>query len=142
MLGLRYDRGDASTYGMALYLASEARGRRDGLGAMAWYGAGLALDLVTKSHDAIDGVVVSVPCRLDFVGHVVGFFGLEARAGMALNEPQLVGSVGAFLGFYYFDVGYSYQFPLGPFDRPDGMASHQLSVRLQVPLFRWNVREP
>src|SRR6266581_1697337 len=80
-LGLRYDLGDTSTYGIALYHAWESAASRDRLGGMFWHGPGLSLDLVTKDHDAVDAVVVSVPYHVDLVGDAGGA-GMEARIGV------------------------------------------------------------
>jgi hypothetical protein len=140
LLGLRYDVGDASTYGLALYHAWETLDAHDGVGVRFWHGPGISFDLVTKSHDALDAFVISLPYHLDLMGDTVGF-ALEARVGVAPGDGQLLASGGVFFGFYFLDVGYTYQFPLAPTERPDWMASHQLGVRLEIPLRRWHVRD-
>jgi hypothetical protein len=34
------------------------------------------------------------------------------------------------------DLGYAFAFPLGPFERPPWLASHQFSLRITVPFVR------
>lgn len=137
----RYDRGKrGSTYGVGYFHAWEFGGSTDGLGMFGWFGPGVELRVATADHDDVDGMVVAVPLRWSMIADG-GTGGGEISAGMStLGGTRGVFTLGAFLGFYYADVGYSYQFAVGG-DRPEWLASHQLSVRVQLPVHRYDRRE-
>jgi hypothetical protein len=64
--------------------------------------------------------------------------GAEVGLGCGLGPegPQGIAEVGAFVTAYYVDLGYSFTFPLGPFERPSWLASHQFSLRGTIPFLR------
>jgi len=137
----RYDWGKrGSTYGVGYFHAWEFGASNDGLGMFGWFGPGVELRVATADHDAVDGMVVAVPLRWSMVADG-GTAGGEISAGIStMGGTRGVFTLGAFLGFYYADVGYSYQFGVGG-DRPDWLASHQFSLRVQLPVHRYDRRE-
>jgi hypothetical protein len=138
-----FDAGHDFSYGLGALYAKAFSAGRGGLGAFTWIGAGLEGRLSTHNHTSLDGVIIDVPIRWELAADAGGA-GIEVRLGLgsgAGSSLHGVGSVGVFWGVYYFDIGYSYQFPLGPFDRPDWMASHQFSIRVNVPVAKWNKHE-
>ncbi len=61
---------------------------------------------------------------------------VELAAAVARPQaPRLVGRAGVYLSGSYVDVGYAYERPLDG-ARPYWLATHHLSVRLAVPLWR------
>ena len=128
LVGLRFDVGSSTSFG-----AGYLYGRQDGI---MFYGLGADAHLVTDSFDAVDALVGTAAGRL-IIGHAPPV-GLEVAAGVASDlrgGVQGVGHVGAFVSMgYYFEIGYSYQFPLGPFQRPEWLASHRFSLRGNIPL--------
>jgi hypothetical protein len=73
-----------------------------------------------------------------------GGFGLELAAGVACGTstaPFPAAAPGVFVGFYYLELGYSYQFPFPGFARPDWLSSHQFSLRIHIPVHRYAKRE-
>jgi hypothetical protein len=72
-----------------------------------------------------------------------GGSGFELGVGLGTDGsvPQALGLVGLFLGAYYFDLGWTYQFPLGPFERPDWLSGHSVGIRLHIPVARPQYRE-
>lgn len=143
--GLRFDAGAAYSYGAGfLRVREDFRGRRGGLGGSVWWGGGLDVRAVSRDGGTLDAVQVNAVGRLSFLG--CSGAGFEATVGVAQavgggangagGGTVPVGSLGAFMGVHYVLVGYSYQVPLGPFDRPDWLASHQFSVRVEIPVMR------
>jgi hypothetical protein len=66
--------------------------------------------------------------------------GLELATGVGFGtgtKPFPSAAAGLFLGGYYMELGYSYQFPLPGFARPDWLSSHQFSLRIQIPVHRY-----
>jgi len=127
-VGARYEHGAAGeTVGANVAYGFESSEASGGLGVFLWHGPGLTFALVASQ------LVVGPTYHIDLFGDAGGF-AIEAQVAVAPGGPQLVGQIGAYLGFYFVDVGYAYQLPLGPLDRPEWMSSHQLSVRVQVPL--------
>jgi hypothetical protein len=137
----RYDVGErGSTYGLGVIHAWESGSSINGLGAFLWFGPGLELRVVTADHDAVDGLIVALPLRASGAGDAGGA-GLELSGGLNATGDHLgVLTAGAFFGVYFLDFGYSYQLPVGG-DRPDWLDSHQFSVRLQVPIHRYDRHE-
>jgi hypothetical protein len=66
---------------------------------------------------------------------------LALGGGSGARGAQAAGLGGVYFGVYFLDVGYSYQLPLGPFDRPGWLASHSLSIRVHAPVARHDVKE-
>lgn len=148
-VGLRFDAGSAFSYGVGFLLAHEERSSRGGLGGSTWFGGGLDLRALSIEGDTLDAVQVNAVGRVSMLG--CSGAGIEATLGIATSigdranaaQPSTVavGSLGAFMGLHYLLIGYSYQVPLGPFERPDWLASHQFSVRVEIPVARVNERE-
>ena len=61
---------------------------------------------------------------------------LGVGCGLGPEGPQAIGEVGVFVTAYYLDIGYSFTFPIGPFERPSWLASHQFSLRGTIPFVR------
>lgn len=142
--GLRFDVGSAYAYGVGMLRVRERGEFRRGLGGSVWWGGGVDLRALSVEGDTLDAVQVSAVGRMSFLG--CSGAGIEATLGVATglgdranaHDPAVVltGSLGAFMGIHWFLVGYSYQVPIAPFERPDWLASHQFSVRLEVPVHR------
>lgn len=148
--GLRFDVGSAFSYGVGFLRVHEERWTHSrGLGGSTWWGGGVDLRALSIEGDSLDAVQVNAVGRISMLG--CSGAGLEATLGVATSvgvrangtQPTTVavGSLGVFMGVHYLLLGYSYQVPLGPFERPDWLASHQLSVRLEIPVARTNTRE-
>lgn len=149
-LGLRFDAGSAFSYGVGfLRVHEEALSRRGGLGASFWRGLGLDLRALSVRGDTLDAVQLNAVGRVSFLScSGAGFeatLGVATAVGDRANAAQpstvAVGSLGAFFGLHYVLVGYSYQVPLAPFERPDWLASHQFSLRVEIPVARATTRE-
>lgn len=143
LVGATYDVGKrGSSYGIELLHGWEHWQGMDGLGGGTLLSTGLDARLITRSHDDVDAFALEVPLRFDFMADTGGV-GFEVDLGVGHGEGAThgVGAVGVYYGVMFFEIGYSYQFPLGPFDRPDWMASHQFSIRLKVPVKRYDRRK-
>jgi len=135
----RYDVGSASAYGLG-YMFGRAVIHSGYPDLFSIGHLGLALDAraVTRNHSRLDAAVFSLAAR---AAASVSFGGLafELLAGVAdprQGRGQGLMSAGIFWSFVtILEAGYSYQFPLGG-DRPDWMSSHQLSLRINVPVHR------
>ncbi len=142
LVGASYDVGKrGSSYGIELLHGWEHWQGMDGLGGGTLIATGLDARLITRSHDTVDAFALEVPLRLNLMGDAGGAaFEVDLGIGHGEGATHGIGSVGVYWGVYFLDVGYCYQFPLGPFDRPDWMASHQFSIRLQIPVKRYDRR--
>jgi hypothetical protein len=137
-LGASYDVGHASAYGLGYQIGRLHTG--DGypdFSMLTHVGLGLDVAAVTAHHSRLDALTYSLAARAALVGGPGGF-ALELRGGVA--DPRAGNSLGfmaagVFYSFFLFELGYSYQFPLGG-SRPDWLSSHQFSVRLRVPVWR------
>lgn len=137
-LGLRYDLGArGSSLGAGYLHAHEDWVGRGGLGFGAWFGYGGDVRVLTQSYGAVDGVFGFGVVRGSMMGDAGGA-GVELAIGAGRSSlgAQVVASPGFYWSVYYVDIGWSYTAPLAPMLRADAMASHQLSVRIHVPLAR------
>jgi len=141
-LGLHYDQGTTSAFGVSYVHAWESS-YYAGLGGADWKGLGIDGRLITHGFQRIDGGLTYAVGRISAVGDG-GAFGMELAAGVgygASTAPFPSAAPGVFLALYYFELGYSYQFPLPGFARPDWLSSHQFSLRIHIPLKRYAKRE-
>ena len=140
VLGLRYDIGSASAYGLGYLHVHDASTARGGIGVTTYYGYGVEGRLATDDHSRLDGGIVSATGRAGMWGHGGGL-SIELLAGAGIGDGRAipVGSVGAFYGLYFLELGYAYQAPIG-FDRPAWCSSHQFAVRVHIPVHRYAVR--
>ena len=99
-----------------------------------FWGVGGDARAFVADFDRLAGSAVSGLVR-GTIGHAPPMT-FEFAAGGLFSSEQIggVGHVGVFFSFFYGDLGYSYQFPLGPWSRPAWLASHQLSLRAHIPL--------
>jgi hypothetical protein len=141
MIGAHYDQGKASAFGISAVHAWEFGSGRGGLGAMGWAGVGLDGRLVTRGFHDVDGGLGYAVARFSGFSDAGGS-GLEFAAGVGGDAHRAfpAAAAGAFMGFYYFEIGYSYQFPIPTFDRPEWLSSHQFSLRVHIPVARYHKR--
>lgn len=107
-----------------------------GLGGIVWFEAGAEARMFLRKEDNhVMGGGGFGTGRISFMGDVMGM-GLEATAGGAylLDRMRALGSAGAFFGYLYIEFGYSYQIPIDGGDREGMIASHNLSLRITVPV--------
>ncbi len=137
LLGLRADLGSRTEVGIG-YLHAHESDTRHGLRDAVWLGYGTDLRMVVNGTgvDAVLGYAV---------GRVSGFTdagpcGLELGlgAGSGSGGVHAAGSAGIFVSAYYVEVGYVFQFPMGPFDRPDWLGAHFVGLRAHVPVHRYD----
>ncbi|MFU8803152.1 MAG: hypothetical protein ACNA8W_05010 [Bradymonadaceae bacterium] len=98
-------------------------------------GVGPDLLVVTRAFEGVDALAGYGFARASiFSGSRGG--GIELGAGSTLAGLGLTPSVqgGIFLGGRHFEIGYAYQHPILGF-RPVYMSSHQLTLRLNLPIF-------
>ena len=129
MIGLRIDSGKAHSLGAGYIHAHEF-----GIG---WVGYGADLAVAGVDFGQVDAVLGYALARL-VIGHAPPG-GLEVALGVgnAGGDLQAVGRVGGYISFYYVDFGYSYSFPMGPFESPEWLSSHQFSLRVHLPVHRY-----
>lgn len=146
-LGLRTDIGSAYAYGVGVMRHLERGWSRGGLGGSSWLGAGGDVRLVSLDHTRLDAVMATAIGRVSAMG-CGGAGALETGLGLAADlrgasnggtGTHLVGHVGVLVGAHWVQLGYSYQFPLGS-DRPEWLSSHQFSVRIEIPVGRYDER--
>jgi hypothetical protein len=141
-LGLRYDLGHADAFGIGILHAHEEGTSSGGLGFFGYFGYGLDLRLVSADRSAVDAWLTSAVARLSGMGDAGGSAAeVAVGVGHGADGWQGAAHAGFFIEFYYLGIGYTYQFPLGPFTRPDWLSSHQFSVRIHAPLYRYRRRE-
>ncbi len=138
-LGLRLDTdGGRWAPGLGYMHAHEyAFVDRGGRSWMAWVGYGVDGVAVTPGAGGFDAGLGLAVLR-GGIFHRVGGLGLEAAAGAGGDRfgARGVAEAGAFVSLYYFDVGYTVQLPMGPFDRPPWMPLHRVGFRMRIPLGR------
>jgi hypothetical protein len=143
LLGLRYDVGTASSYGLGYLHAHEFDRRSQGWPpSPTWlFAYGVDARLHTADHERVDAVSLTAVGRAQLWG-THGSAALEFAAGVATGPEgtQGLGQAGVYMGLYLVELGYSLQFPLGPSGRPDWMGTHQFSVRLQLPVASYGKR--
>jgi hypothetical protein len=141
-LGLHYDQGKTSAFGASYVHAWESGTSYGGLGGDIWAGLGIDARVVTHGFQSIDGGLTYAVGRISGVGDAGGF-GLEVAMGAGFGAgtaPFPSAAPGVFFGLYYVELGYSYQFPLPGFARPDWLSSHQFSLRIHLPVHRYAER--
>jgi hypothetical protein len=138
-VGLRGDFGSRTELGIG-YLHAHEREIRHHLGGFVWFGYGADARVVVGG-DGLDAVLGYAVARVSGVSHG-GPLGLELALGAGSGGAGLqgAGSAGIYLSGYYFELGYAFQFPMGPFDRPDWLGGHFLSIRAHVPIYRYDQR--
>ncbi|MBM4371315.1 MAG: hypothetical protein FJ098_06650 [Deltaproteobacteria bacterium] len=137
-VGLRLDFGRSRwAPGLGYMHAHELAWTHRRTGWLFWAGYGADGALVLPSGGTLDGGMGLVTGRVAVL-HTVGGLGLELGAGLAGDRfgARGVAEAGIFVTLYYFDVGYSVQLPLGPFDRPPWMDLHRVGLRLRIPVAR------
>jgi hypothetical protein len=130
VLGLRADIGGAAGNGYGLGYLRTVEHRNPAL----WYwGYGVDALLITRDYRALEGALGYGVLR--FVGGHAPPFAFEASlgGGAGVGGPLAAGRLGALVSGYFFELGYSFQFPIGS-ERPDWLATHQFSVRLNLPI--------
>lgn len=141
VLGLRYDVGSASSYGLGYLHVHDAASARRGAGVTTYFGYGVEGRLATSDHSQLDAGIISAAGRAGAWGHGGGLsIELLAGAGIGGGRAIPVGSIGAFYGLYFFELGYSFQVPLAS-ERPAWCSSHQFSVRINIPFYTYAVRQ-
>jgi hypothetical protein len=143
VLGPTYDQGRTSAFGASYLHAWEWGNSYGGLGGDFWAGLGIDGRVVTHGFQRVDGGLTYAVARISGVGDAGGF-GLELATGLgygASTAPFPSAAPGVFLGLYYIEFGYSYQFPFPGFARPDWLSSHQFSLRINIPVYRYAKRE-
>jgi hypothetical protein len=143
VLGFQYDQGTASAFGASYVHAWESRTSYGRLGGEFWSGLGIDGRVVTRGFQRVDGGLTYAVGRISGVGDAGGF-GLELAAGGGFGTstaPFPSAAPGVFLGVYWVELGYSYQFPLPGFARPDWLSSHQFSLRINIPFDHYATRE-
>ncbi len=135
------DVGAASAYGLGYLHVHESGTARRGIGYMTYFGYGIEGRLATDDHSRVDAGIVSAAGRAGTWGHGGGL-SVELLAGAGIGDGRAipVGSLGAFWGLYFFELGYSFQLPLAA-ERPAWCSSHQFSVRLHIPLHSYARRQ-
>jgi hypothetical protein len=108
---------------------------RGGLGATVWLGYGGEFRLLVPQEGPVGGQV-SGKAKASVLGDAGGTSFEVALGGARLPGGPLraTGSVGAAISFLYADVGYAYQIPLDGGARPFGLASHQFTLRITLPV--------
>lgn len=141
VLGLRYDLGAASAYGLGYLHVHDASSARGGIGATTYFGYGVEGRLATDNHSRLDAGIVSAVGRAGVFGHGGGV-SVELLAGAGIGDGRAipVGSIGAFWGLFFLELGYSFQLPVAS-ERPAWCSSHQFSVRINIPLYNYARRE-
>jgi hypothetical protein len=131
-IGPRYDVGTASAVGIGyLYLVGFPPSEP------FFWGIGCDTQAFVGNFDRLEGTAFSGVVR-GTIGHSPPMT-FEFEGGGLLSSQQVggVGHAGVFLSFFYADIGYSYQVPLGPLSRPFWLSSHQFSVRVHIPLMTY-----
>jgi hypothetical protein len=130
LIGLRADIGGAAGKGYGLGYLRTIEHRN----AALWYwGYGADALLITRDHRALEGALGYGVLRL-VGGHAPPFaFEASLGGGAGVGGPLAAGRLGALVSGYFFELGYSFQFPVGS-ERPDWLATHQLSARINLPL--------
>ena len=101
-------------------------------GGMLWGGYGADARVVTVDGDRIDAVAGLALLR----GGMWTEPGIGVELGVGAGGGErvtAVGLAGIFFTFYYMDLGFTYQLPLGA-ERPDWMAGPQFGLRINVPV--------
>jgi hypothetical protein len=126
---LRYDGGASHALGIGYLYLGDFPPREP-----FWWGLGGDVHVRGRSLAAPEAVAANVVARV--VGGHAPPIALELGLGpyLAGGRVGAFGHAGIYLSLIYMDIGYSYQQPLGPFDRPDWLSSHQLSFRVQIPV--------
>ena len=142
MLGLQADWGRGSAYGLVYghdWVSGEQCG---GLGAIVHGRLGAAATLATRDHSSIDAYLLGPVARFGLAGDGA-LFEYEVQPSVALGDGPVRGvlSLGAFLGYRYFALGYAYAFSIYPRGRPDWLASHRFALRIAVPLYSYDREE-
>ncbi|MDC3962122.1 hypothetical protein KEG38_50355 [Polyangium jinanense] len=141
VLGLRYDLGAASSYGLGYLHVHDTSTVRSHAGVTTYVGYGIEGRLSTYDHSRVDAAIVSAAGRIGAWGHGGGLsIELLAGAGIANGRAIPVGSIGAFFGLYFLELGYSFQVPIAS-ERPEWCASHQFSVRIHMPFYQYALRQ-
>ncbi len=133
VVGARLDYGRRGLdFGLAYLHTHESITASGGLGGMLVLQYGLDGRLVRHDGDFRGGMLFGTG-RLSFIADTGGL-GLEAALGTTFtHDAKVVAEGGVFWGAYFFEVGYTYQFPIGG-ERPEWLSSHQLSFRVHVPV--------
>gem|GEM_PF-4622391 len=108
---------------------------RGGLGATVWLGYGGEFRLLAPQEGPVGGQV-SGKAKVSVLGDAGGT-SFEATVGGARlpgGALRATGSLGAALSFLYADIGYAYQIPLDGGPRPFGLAAHQFTLRITLPV--------
>lgn len=108
---------------------------RGGLGATVWLGYGGEFRLLAPQEGPVGGQVLG-KAKASVLGDAGGTSFEVAVGGARLpgGPFRATGSVGAAISFLYADIGYAYQVPLDGGARPFGLASHQFTLRLTLPV--------
>lgn len=142
MLGLQADWGTSSAYGLVYghdWVSGEQCG---GLGALVHARLGGSATLATHDHSRIDAYLLGPVARFGIAGDG-GIFEYEVQPSVALGDDPLRGvlSLGVFIGYRYFALGYAYAFSMHPRDRPEWLASHRFALRVALPLHSYDREE-
>jgi hypothetical protein len=145
-LDLHFDQGTASAFGASYVHAWErwnSYGPQKVLGGVTWAGLGVDGRVVTRGFGSIDGGLTYAVGRISAFGDAGGM-SLELAGGLGYGtstKPFPCAAPAVFVSVYYMEFGYSYQFPVPGFARPDWLSSHQFSLRIHIPLHRYAKRE-
>ncbi|MFU8805589.1 MAG: hypothetical protein ACNA8W_17380 [Bradymonadaceae bacterium] len=126
-LGLRGDFGTTKQWGLGYVYAQEWGLRHHTL----WHGYGADLRFITGNEGDV-GILVYGVHRMS-----LGFgFGTEIASGIGWQGDDLrwAGSLGLYGSAHYVEFGYTFQFPLNVFDRPDWLGGHFFSIRVHIPI--------
>jgi hypothetical protein len=135
LVGLSFDRASGAAELGLRYLHSHEEAERD---TAMTFGYGVEGRVIGDSFGDPEVLMTGVIAR---ASGFLRFLPLSLEAGLAMARPEApraLGHAGVFVGGSYFDVGYSYQQPLGG-NRPSWLAAHHFSVRLAVPLWRYGL---
>ena len=127
------DKGDA--LGLRLH-ETRRTGAGCGEGAILWASYGADLRVIARDFRAVDAVLGQLSGRAGGLGGPGPGVSLELGAGLGPSREGLYGSgfAGAFLTFYYLDVGATYHFPIGRSHTTDWIDGGRLAIRLHVPV--------
>lgn len=138
-IGLQFDVGTRYAAGLGYSWAGSTRTvRREGPSTARWWAVGPHVRTHTADFETFDAFSLGAHGRLILAS--TGGLGFEAQVNLARTSSRFQGTghAGVFWPIWHvLEVGYSYQVPLGPFERPEWLSSHQFSVRSNLPLHQW-----
>ena len=128
LVSARADIGSTFQPGIGVHHATLRSVRHGGVG----YRLGVE-SVVVLQERRVEGMLVEAVGRGEYMG--MGLAGLQLGLGMAIGggDHRAAGSISVLGSLFFFDLGYRYQFPIFPRDRPEWLRGHFFTIRGHFP---------